>query len=457
MVCGFRSTHDKKLVDAGGAEAIDQLEECRQTITLAGGTWGDVDAAIGELGLESLGGCDDMGQGSRLGIEKQGAGLVHRDADGFDSRALAGQAAVERRQFDGQQVGPNHEHHRVDEECEQEKDDVDERHHFEADVELGASEMHGVCLVRDGRQQRTAPYTGLCFVAVDSTIDYNDAGAVITLLKEAGAHCRGERYRCGSVVRLPAEGWLLATGDLHDNPFHLDKMLNAIRLDKSEDRHIYVHELIHGERLINGMDFSYRMICRVAELKCSRPNQFHPILANHELSQMTGRGVSKGAGDSVALFRDALDFVFGEEEAKAVDQAICEFIRSWPLAIVTEHGVLCAHSVPSEAAMKSFDTTILERDLDESDYEARTGSAYQMTWGRRHSAEHLDRLAEIFGVEVFCLGHEHAETGCQPVGKRGIVLNSDHERGAVLPIDLSSTPLPSRDELMWSMRQIASL
>ena len=70
--------------------------------------------------------------------------------------------------------------------------------------------------------------------------------------------------------------------------------------------------MIHGERLLNGMDFSYRMLGRVAQLVIDWPDQVHPILANHELAQLTGRGVSKGAGNSVELFNDALEFVFGE-------------------------------------------------------------------------------------------------------------------------------------------------
>jgi len=290
---------------------------------------------------------------------------------------------------------------------------------------------------------------------VEPSIDYQNAEAVIELLERAAEHCRNEVHRDRSVVRLPNEGWLLATGDLHDNPFHLEKMLRAIRLDKSPDRHIILHELIHGENLINGMDFSYRMLCRVAEVKCEYPNQVHPLLANHELAQMTGRGVGKGAGDSVELFREALEFVFGSDDAARVEQAINAFIASWPLALITANGFLCAHSLPAEFAMKAFDPMVFDRDLVDEDYEPKTGSAYLMVWGRKHSADHLDRLADLFGVRLFCLGHEHAENGSLSVGKCAIVLNSDHERGAVLPIDLSAEDI-DRDELLWSARPLNS-
>jgi len=268
-----------------------------------------------------------------------------------------------------------------------------------------------------------------------------DADAVVDVLTRARDFCLNEAHREKSVVRLPARGRLVCTGDLHDNTIHLEKILSVARLDAEPDRHVYFHELVHGENLINGMDFSHRMLVRVAELKCAYPDQVHPILANHELSQFTGGGVSKGGGDSVRLFNDAIEWTFGEE-ADAVTRAVNEFLRAWPIAIMTESGLMCSHSLPSARVMDRFDPTILQRDLTEADYEPRAGSAYFMLWGRKHREEHLDRLAEMFGVEAFCLGHEHAEYGYKRLGRRAMILNSDHERGAVLPLDLARPPRP---------------
>jgi len=284
--------------------------------------------------------------------------------------------------------------------------------------------------------------------------NFTDAKAVIDLLDRAGLALRESPLRRGSAVHLPRCGRLIATGDLHDNPFHLDKILRLARLDASLSHHVTLHELIHGENLINGMDFSHRMLLRAAELVVRYPQQAHPLLANHEMSQMMGRGVSKGAGDSVALFNDAVEFAFGDD-AEKVTEAIHRFLHAWPLALITESGVLCAHSLPAEHAMKQFDPKVLERELVEADFGPRTGSAYLMVWGRRHSAAHLDRLAELFGVRAFCIGHEHAEAGSEPLAHRGIILNSDHEHAAVLVLDLSAEPQP--DEWVWAVRSLSSL
>jgi len=286
------------------------------------------------------------------------------------------------------------------------------------------------------------------------TTDFQNADAVVNLLEEAATHCRNEKYRDHSVVRLPARGRLIATGDLHDNPVHFGKILEYARLDRSEHNHVYFHELIHGENLINGMDFSHRMLLRIAELKCRYPDQVHPILANHELSQLSGAGVTKGAGDSVEMFNQAVDWTFGDD-AEHVSTSLNNFMRSWPIAIMTESGIMASHSLPAERSMPLFDPSIVNRDLAEDDLNPRTGSAYLMLWGRGHSDEHLKNLASIFGVTAFLLGHEHAHTGSKLVGKRALVLNSDHERGVILPINLTEEPDP--EAWIWSAVPLGAL
>lgn len=248
-----------------------------------------------------------------------------------------------------------------------------------------------------------------------------------------------------AAVRLPARGRLLATGDLHDNSAHLRAVIALARLDASPDHHVILHELIHGDRLINGMDFSHRMLLHVAQLVVDYPQQVHPLLANHELSQMTGRGVSKGAGNSVELFRDALEYVYGDEFAQ-VEAALNAFFRAMPLALVSERpaggegGVLCAHSLPDDPLMDRVDVDVLNRPLTEADYERATGSAYLMVWGRRYTEAQVEELAARWGVRLFCLGHQHVETGIEAFGPRVIVLNSDHERATVMPVDLEQVP-----------------
>jgi hypothetical protein len=280
---------------------------------------------------------------------------------------------------------------------------------------------------------------------VSAPADLRSATWAIDMLDRAAAALLASPHRAGSIVRLPAHGRLVVTGDLHDNPAHLGVIVRLARLEHSPDHHVIFQEMIHGEQLVNGADLSHRMLLRVAELVTRFPTQVHPLLANHELAQMTGKGVSKGAGNSVRLFNDGLEFVFNDHWEE-VARAINRFIRAMPLALATESGVFCAHSLPAPGTqgMDRFDLNIIKRDLRDEDYlspgEGGIGSAYLMTWGRGHSAEQIESLAKAWHVNLFMLGHEHVEAGCEMKGPKLVKINSDHEQGAAVIVDLAHPP-----------------
>ncbi|HRQ72219.1 MAG TPA: hypothetical protein PLU35_04235, partial [Phycisphaerales bacterium] len=77
--------------------------------------------------------------------------------------------------------------------------------------------------------------------------------------------------------------------------------------------HLTLHEVIHADRLVNGLDFSYRALARVAQLKVEFPERVHALLANHELSQIIGAGIVKDGVRCVDAFNDGLGYVFGGE------------------------------------------------------------------------------------------------------------------------------------------------
>jgi hypothetical protein len=278
-------------------------------------------------------------------------------------------------------------------------------------------------------------------------VDLRCASAVIDLFDRAADTLRASPLRHGCAVTLPARGRLIATGDLHDNPMHLRKIMTIARLHESPDTHVVLHEMIHGERLVNGLDFSYRVLARAAELVIEHAPQVHPLLANHELAQMAGKSISKGAGDSVKMFNDAIEYVFSDD-AIGVGEAIGRYIAAFPLALRSEAVsddadsgcVFVSHSLPSPAVMDSFELGILDRELNEDDYTPRVGSAWKMVWGRGHTREQTEILAANWNVKLFIIGHEKAETGVEIRGPKLLVLNTDHERGSVLPVELTDVP-----------------
>jgi len=278
-----------------------------------------------------------------------------------------------------------------------------------------------------------------------------DAGSVREALLAGAAANRAAACRRGSVDRIAAPARLIATGDLHDNPAHLARLIQVAAMgeadpDGGDGPHLTLHEIIHSDRLIGGMDLSYRALTRVAALKARFPERVHTLLGNHELAQITGAGIIKDGVRSVDAFNAGVGHVFGSD-ADAVDAAIGAFVRSMPLALraSTPRGdILCAHSLPPAAIMARFDATVLSRDLTEADYEPRTGAAHLMTWGRGYDAELLEDLVERWGVYLFILGHERADEGVKFVPPNAVILASDHARGVYLPLDLADPPSPHR-------------
>jgi len=287
-------------------------------------------------------------------------------------------------------------------------------------------------------------------------LNLRDAGAVVALF-EAGSRANFEApCRRGSIDVISAPGRLIATGDLHDNPMHLVKLVEAAEMGPDSTPgavgpHLTLHEIIHPPTLVNGMDFSFRALARVAALKAAHPARVHVLLGNHELAQVLGTIIMKDGVKSVDVFNDGLDYAYGDR-AREVADSIRNFVFSMPVGLLMEcsggQRILCTHSLPSAAAMARFDATILNRPLEERDYEPLKGSAYTMVWGRNHDAELLEDLVERWGVNMFIMGHEKADRGVRLVSPNLVILNSDHTSGVYLPIDLSDPPafdeIPSR-------------
>ncbi len=269
----------------------------------------------------------------------------------------------------------------------------------------------------------------------------------------AGARANREAAcRRGSIDLVRAPGRLIATGDLHDHPLHFKKLVEVAGLGGPDPAHLTLHELIHPPNLHNGVDYSYRVLARVASLKTEFPQHVHVLLGNHELSQIMGAGIVKDGVKVVEAFNLGLETVFGEDSIAVLD-AVREFVLSMPLALRCEcarpdgsRGIdlLCAHSLPGLAMMQRFDPSVLSRDLAPEDYQPRTGAAHIMVWGRGYDAEQIEDLIERWGVNLFILGHEKAPEGVALIPPAAIVLNSDHDEGVYLPIDLSDPPTPAQ-------------
>ena len=258
----------------------------------------------------------------------------------------------------------------------------------------------------------------------------------------------------GSLLVFPNYGQVVMTGDMHGHRRNFEKLKRYCDLGHFGARHVILHELIHEEVvLLSAKDTSHELMLDAARWKCEFPDQVHFLLSNHELAQVTRNEISKNGRMVTLAFEESLRETFGAGGGEVL-AAICTFIRSFPLAGRTPNRVLLSHSLPGPRELPAFDAGVLSRVLRDDDLDDG-GSAHALVWGRYHTAGVLNTLRELFDVDYFVCGHQPQETGYDVLHDCMIILASDHNHGAFLPLDLSK-PV-SLDVLTKSIRPLAAI
>jgi hypothetical protein len=265
-----------------------------------------------------------------------------------------------------------------------------------------------------------------------------DADQTVELLGSAADENKLSALRTHQVVTLPDEGEVWMTGDIHDHRQNLAKLISAADLAHNPQRHLVLHELIHGDHYdTKGAEDSWTSLARAAELKCDFPNQVHFMLANHDLAQIHGEGIMKAGTSVCEAFNSAVKRDF-QTQATVVTVAITEFLLSFPLSIRAGDLFFC-HSLPTDEQIQSFDFTVFDRELTGPDYRRRTGPVYQLIWGRNVTPAGVKVFAEKVGARTIVTGHQPQESGFHVNGEQHLIIASDHNQGVMLPIELGKS------------------
>ncbi|MHC4206398.1 MAG: metallophosphoesterase [Planctomycetota bacterium] len=258
---------------------------------------------------------------------------------------------------------------------------------------------------------------------------------IIDLLNAGTEANNADKYRRNNLICLPAEGSLTLTGDLHGHRRNFERIVAFADLANNPDRHILFQEIIHGgpEDSCGGC-LSYRLLFDVVRYKLSFPDRVHIIMGNHDTAFINNSEVMKDGREMNRAMCLAIDREFGSDSAD-VKLAVKQFLFSQPLAVRTESGIWASHSLPSDRFAEKFDPQILDRKLKVNDV-VRPGSAYLLTWGRKHSQKLLDKLAGQFNVNLFVLGHQPQEKGWNQGGENLIIIASNHNHGCLISINL---------------------
>jgi predicted phosphodiesterase len=258
----------------------------------------------------------------------------------------------------------------------------------------------------------------------------------IDLLNKGIQANQTDRFRRANLICLPAQGSLVVGGDIHGHRRNLERLIAHAQLADHPDRHIVLQEIIHGgpEDGAGGC-LSYQLLFEAIRYKLSFPDRVHFVMGNHDTAVINSSEVMKNGKEMNRAMTLALERQYGPA-GPGVRLAIQQFLFSQPLAVKCSNGVWISHSLPNERCIDQFDPGIFERELRLSDCE-KAGSAYLLTWGRRHSQAALDRMAQILGADVFVLGHQPQQSGWCRAGDNLLILASDHNHGCLLDLDLS--------------------
>jgi hypothetical protein len=257
------------------------------------------------------------------------------------------------------------------------------------------------------------------------------------------------------VVHLPAEGEVWMTGDMHDHRRNFDKLLRAVDLENNPQRHLVLHELIHGDHFdSNKAEGSWQTLYRAAQLKADFPGQVHFLLANHDLAQIHGEGIMKSGLSVCEAFTAGLKRDFGQVYHR-VNVVVTEFLLSLPLAIRAPNGLFFCHSLPTDSQVQTFDFTVFDRALTGPDYKRRTGPVYQLIWGRGVTPAGVDQFLAHVGASIVVTGHQPQDTGFLANGDKHLIIASDHNQGVFLPLDLSVQY--TMDELVGRLQKFVAL
>lgn len=277
---------------------------------------------------------------------------------------------------------------------------------------------------------------------------------VADMFLQAAGLTRNDPRRKGNTLVIPEGKQMIVSGDIHGNRTGLQSIIKYANLSADPNRCLVLQEIIHG--LLDPktqQDRSIELLMRAARLKISHPQQVFFVIANHDVAQVAGSEITKAGRGVCKSFVEGLHFAF-KDNAEKVQDAVYEFLRSLPLAVRCANGVLISHSLPSPHRMELAGTEILSRVSVPEDFN-RPGAVYEWTWGRNHTPEQLESLAQQLGVEFFLLAHQHNDDGFCKIHRRAAAVLSDNQYGYIT--EFADTDLLNGDNITDYLKPLAAL
>jgi len=280
------------------------------------------------------------------------------------------------------------------------------------------------------------------------------AQEIVDLCKKAAELNYSAQYRKGNVVQLPDEGKAVFTGDLHGHRRNFEKITHFADLDNDPGTFLVFQEILHGgpEDEYGGC-LSFELFFNILRYQLQYPGQVYLVMGNHDTAIINDTNVLKGGKEMNEAMKNSMKRYYGDDYG-AIMGALREYLLSQPLAVRCSNRIWMSHSLPADRYVEDFNTEVFAKRLGADDLN-RQEPAYLLTWGRRHSMEAIEKLSQLFDVDIFILGHQPQENGFSHAHEKLIILASDHNHGCLISFDLGKSY--TAGELLGCIVSLASV
>lgn len=262
------------------------------------------------------------------------------------------------------------------------------------------------------------------------------------------------KHRKGNIIHLPDSGKVVITGDLHGHRRNFEKISAFADLDSNPDTYLIFQEILHGgPEDKSGGCLSFELFMEILDYQLKHPNQVILVMGNHDTAIIGNGDVMKGGKEMNQALKAAMKRHF-QDNYQQVILKLKAYLLSQPIGVRCDNRIWISHSLPANRFVDGFDMGIFDKQLGLEDV-VRQEPLYQLTWGRRHSQETLDKMAQMLDVDFFVLGHQPQDQGWSQAGSNLIILGSDHNHGCLMNIDLAKKYCI--DELANSIVMLASI
>jgi hypothetical protein len=262
-----------------------------------------------------------------------------------------------------------------------------------------------------------------------------DPQRLLNTLRQAVQACKNTPGRQGRHIDLTHVEDCLVVGDLHGHLMNFKKLYEFAQLGTFPRRHLVVQEVIHSGQALGGSggDMSHRLLDVVAALKCMYPTRVHYLMGNHELSQWTGRAITKSGVDLNEFFRQGVRTSYGVD-ADAILAAYNDFFATLPVSIRLPNRVFLSHSLPGLKRLPDWNLADIQREdteYREEDY-LLGGCVHAVVWGRDISEEAVAGYLAKVDADLLISGHIPCTEGYMTPNSRQLILDAkDDEACAV--------------------------